>query len=325
MRLATLREGGRDGTLIVVSEDGTRFARAAGIATTLQDALERWRDVEASLQHLSVSLRDGQVSSEVLDINKLHAPLPRAYEWIDGSAYLNHILLVRRARGAVPPADWETNPLVYQGGSSGFLGPKDPMMIGNPAWGLDFEAEIAVVLDDTPQATTATEASSYIRLIMLCNDITLRNLVPDELQKGFGFFLSKPASAFAPFAITPDELGPSFSGGRLQSTLHCRVNDVDVGRLQTGEEMHFSFLDLMAHICRTRSYCAGTVLGGGTVSNHEASRGVACLAEKRVREVLEHGQARTPFLVPGDVVEISAHDAQGNNLFGTIRQRVVAS
>jgi fumarylacetoacetate (FAA) hydrolase len=323
MKLATLRDGTRDGRLIVVRRDGTRYADASGIAPTLQRALDDWSEVEPRLRALAEKLERHEIDSHPLSTTALASPLPRAYEWIDGSAYLNHIVLVRKARGAEPPPTLTTDPLVYQGGSSDFLGPNDDIPLADPAWGCDFESEIAVILGDVPQGTTAAEAPRFVRLLMLVNDVTLRNLVPDELAKGFGFFQSKPASAFSPFAITTDELGDAWREGRVHLPLRTWLNGTLVGEPDAGSEMHFSFFDLIAHIAKTRSFGAGTILGSGTVSNADPARGVSCLAERRMREILEFGQPRTPFLTYGDRVEIEMHAPDGTSLFGRIAQRVV--
>jgi len=320
MRLATLRDGTRDGALIVVMPDGQSYRPARAVAPTLQAALDDWERCEPLLRALS---REGGGAMS-LDLAALHSPLPRAYEWIDGSAYLNHVRLVRKARGAEPPPTLETDPLIYQGGSGTFLGPRDPMPLLNPAWGLDFESEVAVVLGDTPAQTSAADAAKYVRLVMLVNDVTLRNLIPDELAKGFGFFCSKPSTAFSPFAVTPDELGDAWKDGRVHLRLKTELDGTVVGDTDAGPEMHFSFFDLIAHITRSRAFTAGTILGSGTVSNTDPARGISCLAERRTREVLESGKAGTPFLVDGQVVRISMADASGRDLFGDIVQRVEA-
>lgn len=262
--------------------------------------------------------------SEPCAEERFAAPLPRAYEWIDGSAYLNHILLVRRARGAEPPATLETDPLVYQGGSGRLLGPRDDLLLADSTWGLDFEAEVCVILGDTPRGTRADAAEPYVRLILLANDVTLRNLVPAELAKGFGFFVSKPATAFSPFAVTPDELGDAWRGGRVHLPLRSYLNGQLCGDPDAGSEMHFSFFDLIEHVTRTRDLTAGTLLGSGTVSNRDPLRGVSCLAERRTREVLERGEAVTPFLQSGDRVRIEMLDETGRSVFGAIDQTVVA-
>jgi fumarylacetoacetate (FAA) hydrolase len=325
MRLGTLRDGTRDGALIVVDHAGQRFSRATEAAPTLQAALDDWPRVEPVLRELSARLDQGSGAAELLDVGQLAAPLPRAYEWIDGSAYLNHIRLVRRARNAAPPPDLETDPLVYQGGSGVLLGPRDPLSLPDPAWGLDFEAEIAVVLGDVPAGTTAAEAARYIRLVLVANDVTCRNLVAAELAKGFGFFVSKPATAFSPFGVTVDELGASsFRDGRLFARLRSSLNGATVGDVETGPEMWFSFVDLIAHVTRSRALVAGTILGSGTVSNQDPARGVSCLVERRMIETIEHGAPRTPYLTAGDVVRIEAFDDLGNSLFGAIEQTVTA-
>lgn len=322
MRLATLREGGRDGTLVVVSADGTKFRRAELIAPTMQAALDRWAETEPKLRELAKQL-DASGDGETLDVAKLHAPLPRAYEWIDGSAYINHIVLVRKARGAEPPETLETDPLVYQGGSGVLLAPTDDIPLPEPAWGLDFEAEICVVLGDTPRGVSKDGAASHIKLMMLCNDVTLRNLIPAELKKNFGFFNSKPATAFAPFAITPDELGDAWKDGRVHLPLRSELNGTLAGDPHAGPEMHFSFFDLIAHITKTRAFTAGTIVGSGTVSNEDEARGVSCLAERRMREILKDGKPTTEFLKAGDRVRIEMLDAKGRSVFGTIDQKVV--
>jgi fumarylacetoacetate (FAA) hydrolase len=323
MKLATLRDGSRDGRLAVVRRDGAVLVEATGIAPTLQAALDRWDEVEAPLRDLAARLEAGRVEGRPLEPARLHAPLPRAYEWVDGSAYPNHVILVRRARGAEPPPTLRTDPLVYQGGSGELLGPTDDLVLPDPAWGLDFESEVAVILGDVPRGTTRTEAARYVRLVLLAHDVSLRNLIPAELAKGFGFFQSKPATAFSPFALTPDELGDGWRDGRVHLRLTTRLNGAVIGDTEAGPEMHFSFFDLVEHVAKTRSFTAGTILGSGTVSNEDRARGVSCLAERRMIETIEDGVARTPFLQPGDRVEIRMADRAGNDLFGAIAQRVV--
>ncbi len=321
MKLASLRQG-RDGALIVVSRDGTRYAHAASIAATLQAALDAWEDVEPRLRALAGEVESGSAQTHALEPKLLASPLPRAYEWVDGSAYINHIVLVRKARGAEPPATLRTDPLVYQGGSSVLLSPTDPIPLRDPAWGCDFESEVAVILGDTPQGTTKDDAAKHVRLILLVNDVTLRNLIPDELAKGFGFFQSKPASAFSPFAVTPDELGDAWREGRIHLPLVTRLNGTIAGDPDAGPEMHFSFFDLIAHITKTRAYGAGTILGSGTVSNEDPARGISCLAERRTRETLATGKPVTPFLAYGDHVQIEMRGADGVSIFGAIDQVV---
>jgi len=323
MKLATLRDGTRDGTLIVVDRGGERFAPARSIAPTMQAALDAWDEVEPRLRALAEALDAGKAESAAIDFARLGPPLPRAYEWVDGSAYINHIVLVRKARGAEPPATLETDPLVYQGGSGVLLGPRDPIPLADPAWGLDFESEVCVVLGDTPQGTTKDEASRYVRLLMLANDVTLRNLIPAELAKGFGFFQGKPATAFSPFAITPDELGGAWRDGRVHLPLRTWLNGGLAGDPDAGPEMHFSFFDLIAHLAKTRAFTAGTIVGSGTVSNADPARGVSCLAERRMREIIEHGKPATEFLKVGDRVRIEMQSASGASLFGAIEQEVV--
>jgi len=324
MRLATLKDGSREGRLVVVRRDGEALADAGAIARTLQDALDRWDACEAPLRALAADLDAGRAPARALEPRALHAPLPRAYEWVDGSAYLNHVRLVRKARGAEPPPTLETDPLVYQGGSGVLLGPTDDLPVVDPGFGTDFEAEVCVVVGDVPRGVTAADAGRHVRLLLLANDVTHRNLVPPELAKGFGFFQSKPATAFSPFAVTPDELGRSWRDGRLHARMHVRWNGEQVGDTDTGPEMHFSFHDLLAHVARTRAFTAGTILGSGTVSNEDRARGYSCIAEKRALEMIDHGAARTRFLQPGDTVEIEVRDEAGRSPFGVISQRVVA-
>jgi len=324
MKLATLRDGTRDGALVVVRSDGLAFAPGRPAAPTLQAALDDWEAAEPKLREVASRLESRATAGEALEVRALGPPLPRAYEWVDGSAYLNHVRLVRKARGAEPPKTLETDPLVYQGGSGVLLGPTDDIPLGDPAWGCDFESEICVVLGDTPMGTTKAEAGRHVRLLMLANDVSLRNLIPAELEKGFGFFQGKPATAFSPFALTPDELGGAWRDGRLHLRLRTALNGAVVGDTDAGPEMHFSFFDLVQHVCKTRALTAGTILGSGTVSNADRARGVSCLAERRMIEIIDGGKAQTPFLQAGDSVEMEMRDAAGRNLFGTIRQKVVA-
>jgi fumarylacetoacetate (FAA) hydrolase len=322
MRLATLRDGTRDGRLCVVSADGARLTPAEGVARTLQAALDDWERAEPRLRELARDLDGGRAAGQPLDVRRLHAPLPRAYEWVDGSAFLNHVRLVRKARGAEPPPTLETDPLVYQGGASANLGPTDPVPLVDPAWGLDLEGEVCAILGDVPVGARAGDGARYVKLLCLANDVTLRALVPDELAKGFGFFQSKPATAFSPFAATPDELGPAWRGGRVYLRLTVRLNGALLGDCDAGPEMHFSFFDLLQHVARTRAFSAGTLLGSGTVSNADPARGVTCLAERRTIETIAQGRPSTPFLARGDRVEIEMRDTAGRNVFGTIDQEV---
>ena len=324
MHLATLRDGTRDGALIVVSRDLDRYLRPGRIASSLQAALDDWKLTAPTLAMLAQSLNSDAKVGEPLDMAKLGPPLPRAYEWIDGSAFLEHVRRVRKARGSEPPPTLETDPLVYQGGSGVLLGPRDDIPLVDSDWGLDFESEVAVILGDTPQGTRAGDAHACVRLLMLVNDITLRNLVPEELAKGFGFFQSKPATAFSPCAITPDELPANWREGRVHLPLQSTYNGMLVGQPDAGE-MHFSFFDLIAHVARTRSFAAGTILGSGTVSNADRARGVSCLVERRALEMIDGGRAVTPFMAAGDTIQIQMRDAYGRDLFGRIEQRVVAA
>jgi fumarylacetoacetate (FAA) hydrolase len=324
MKLATLRDGTRDGALVVVRRDGAAFARADEVARTLQAALDAWESTEPGLRALSGRLDAGKADAEPLDVRQLHAPLPRAYEWVDGSAYLNHVRLVRKARGAEPPPTLETDPLVYQGGSGVLLGPTDDLLLPDPGWGMDFESEIVVVLGDVPMGAKAADAGRYVRLITQCNDVSLRNLIPAELAKGFGFFQSKPATAFGPFAVTADELGPAWRDGRAHLRVRSTLNGRVVGETDAGPEMHFSFFELLEHAARTRAFTAGTLLGSGTVSNEERARGISCLAERRMIETIEQGKPTTPFMAVGDRIEIETFDPAGKSPFGRISQTVRA-
>jgi fumarylacetoacetate (FAA) hydrolase len=324
MRLATLDDGTRDGELVVVDSTGKRQLSAKHVAKTLQRALDDWSLVAPALRALAEELQRQPARADELDIERLLAPLPRAFEWVDGSAYLNHIRLVRRARGAEMPPTLETDPLVYQGGSGVLLGSRAAIALPDPAWGLDFEGEVCVVLHDVPRGLAACDAEPAIALLMLANDLSYRNLIPAELAKGFGFFNSKPATAFSAFAVTPDELGPAWRSGRLHLPLRCSLNGREVGAPDAGAGMHFSFHELLAHIARTRAFTAGTILGGGTVSNDDPATGVACLAEQRCIEMLASGAPRTRFLEAGDRLRIEMRDSAGRDIFGGIEQEVVA-
>lgn len=325
MKLATLRDGTRDGRLLVVRRDGEVGAPAPAAWPTLQRALDDWARAEPALRTLAAELDGGALDGAPIDPERLAAPLPRAYEWVDGSAYLNHVILVRKARKAEPPPTLETDPLIYQGGSGDMMGPRDAIELPDPAWGLDYESEVCVVLGDVPLGTRAADAEPYVRLAMLANDCTLRNLVPNELAKGFGFFQSKPATAFSPFAVTLDELGDAWRAGRLHVRVRSTYNGAVIGDCDAGPEMHFSFCDLVAHLARTRRFTAGTILGSGTVSNADRARGVSCLAERRMIETIEAGAPATPFMAIGDRIQIEAFDAAGVSPFGQIDQRVIAA
>jgi fumarylacetoacetate (FAA) hydrolase len=325
VKLATLRDGSRDGTLVVVRRDLAVYTPATHIVRTLQQALDHWGVFEPALRDLADALESGELEGQPLDPDKLTSPLPRAYEWVDGSAYITHVILVRKARNAEPPPTLRTDPLVYQGGSGAFLAPTEDIPLRDPAWGLDFEAEVCVVLDDTPMGTTAAQAEDHVKLLMLCNDVTLRNLIPAELEKGFGFFQSKPATAFSPVAVTPDELGDAWQDGRVHLKLRTTLNGRVVGDVHAGPEMHFSFHDLIAHLCKTRGYTAGTILGSGTVANADPATGSSCLSELRMREIIGSGAPSTRYMQEGDVVRIEMSDPDGASIFGAIQQRVVSS
>ena len=322
MKLASLRSG-RDGALCVVSRDLTRAARADDVAPTLQAALDSWASADPRLREVADRLEKSDEGSFALDPGALAAPLPRAYQWADGSAYLHHVALVRRARGAELPPSFHQEPLMYQGGSDAFLGPRDPIAVEDEAFGIDFEAEVAVITDDVPMATTPARAGAHVVLLTLVNDVSLRNLIPDELAKGFGFFHGKPSSAFAPVAVTQDELGSAWDGGRLHLPLVVHRNDEMFGAPEAGEGMAFDFPTLVAHAARTRPLGAGTVIGSGTVSNSDAARGACCIAEVRTLEQLEGGAPRTPFLGFGERVRIEMLDRAGRSVFGRIEQQVV--
>ncbi len=321
MKLGTIDNGTRDGQLVVANRELTKFLVAADVAPTLQFALDNWDTVAPALQKLANGVSNSANAQRVEDA-KFRAPLPRAYEWVDGSAYINHVKLVRKARGAEPPPTLQTDPLVYQGGSGVFLGPRDPIELRDLAWGGDFESEVCVILGDTPQGTKAQNAHQYVRLVMLANDVSLRNLIPDELAKGFGFFCSKPATAFSPFCVTPDEISDHWRDGRVHLPLCTWLNSTLFGDPNAGREMHFSFFDLIEHITKTRSYTAGTILGSGTVSNEDRARGSSCLAEKRMIEIIDTGSAKTEFLRYQDRVRIEMKLPSGESVFGAIDQVV---
>jgi fumarylacetoacetate (FAA) hydrolase len=323
MKLATLNDGTRDGQLMVVSRDLKTAHIADGIAPTLQAALDDWSFISPQLADLYQQLNAGQARRSVdFDPARCMAPLPRAYQWADGSAYVNHVELVRRARNAEMPASFWEDPLMYQGGSDDFIGPMDDIVLAHEEWGIDFEAEIAVITDDVPMASTPDEAYSHIKLLMLANDVSLRNLIPGELAKGFGFFQSKPATSFSPVAVTPDELGDSWRDAKVHLPLRSTWNGKLVGQPNAGVDMVFNFAQLIAHLCKTRNARAGTIVGSGTVSNKDASRGYSCIAEKRCLEMIESGEASTPFMRFDDMIRIEMLDAAGKSIFGAIDQSV---
>jgi len=325
MKLGSLKEGGRDGTLIVVSRDLRHGVRATGIAPTLQRALEDWSHVAPRLNALSGSLNEGSADGSFdLDMAALAAPLPRAYEFVDGSAYLPHVERVRRARNAEVPESFYSDPLMYQATSAGFYGPRDAVKVVSEDYGIDLEAEIVVVTDDVPMAVDAANAADHIQLIGLVNDVSLRNLIPAELAKGFGFLQSKPRSALSPVFVTPDELGEAWRDNKLHLPLLTHINGQWFGAPEAGEDMQFDFAQLVAHAAKTRPLGAGTIVGSGTIANQDTSRGASCFAEQRVVETLRDGKPSTPFMSFGDVVRIEMLDREGNSIFGAIEQRIEA-
>ena len=332
MKLASLKQG-RDGKLVVVSNDLAWCADASHIAPTLQAALDDWDRLEADLRNLATDLEHGVIPKERFHEREAAAPLPRAYQWADGSAYVNHVALVRQARGAEMPDSFWHDPLMYQGGSDGFLGPRDAIPLADEAWGCDMEAEIVVVTGDVPLGASRDEALAAIRLVGLTNDVSLRNLIPGELAKGFGFFQSKPASAMSPVFVTPDALGDSWQDGKLSGQLHVDLNGQPFGRADAGVDMTFDFGTLIAHAAKTRALGAGTIIGSGTVSNRDADGGpgkpvadggvgYSCIAEIRMIETIQTGGAKTPFLKSGDSVRIWMEDARHHPIFGVIEQVV---
>jgi fumarylacetoacetate (FAA) hydrolase len=325
MKLATLKQGGRDGSLVVVSRDLSRAQTVTDIAPTLQFALDNWSAIAPKLAGVYQELNNSAARDAfAFDQTQCHSPLPRAYQWADGSAYVNHVELVRKARGADMPASFWTDPLMYQGGSDNFVGPRDPIIAASLDWGVDLEGEVAVITDDVTMGISPADAAKHIKLLMLVNDVSLRNLIPGELAKGFGFFQSKPASAFSPVAVTPDELGDAWDGKKLHLPLTVRVNGKLFGTPNAGVDMTFDFLHLIAHAAKTRELGAGSIIGSGTVSNLDRSSGSACIAEKRCLEMLEQGKAATPFLQFGDLVRIEMFNRNNESIFGAIEQLVVS-
>ena len=333
MKLATLKNGARDGRLVVVSKDLTRYTDAAGIAPTLQAALDKWDVYAPKLQQLAEQVELGSVPTARFHEHDCESPLPRAYQWADGSAYINHVELVRKARGAEVPESFYDDPLMYQGGSDAFLGPRDAIPLKDMAWGCDMEGEIAVITDDVPMGASEADAAGHIKLVMLCNDVSLRRLIPGELAKGLGFFQSKPPSAFSPVAVTPDELGEAWQGSLVHLPLHVDYNGQPFGRAEAAEDATFSLARLVSHAAKTRPLSAGTVIGSGTVSNKDADggagkpvseggRGYSCIAEIRMIEKIATGEFKTPFMSPGDVVRMEMLDKSGHSIFGAIEQTV---
>jgi fumarylacetoacetate (FAA) hydrolase len=323
VKLATLADGSRDGRLAVVSRDLRRATLAQSVAPTLQAALDDWARARPALMALARDLESGRGESIAFDLARALAPLPRAYHWVDGSAYVNHVELVRKARGATMPESFWTDPLVYQGGSDDLLPPTADVPFASEDWGIDLEGEVAVITDDVPMGTDAATARDHIQLVMLVNDWSLRNLIPNELAKGFGFYQSKPATAFSPVAVTPDELGAAWKDARVHLPLTVHLNGELFGRPNAGVDMTFDFGQLIAHAAKTRRLGAGSIVGSGTVSNRDRSSGSTCIAERRMLETLEQGRPRTPFLSFGDRVRIEMLDDDGDSIFGAIDQRVV--
>lgn len=325
MKLATLKDGSRDGQLIVVARNLLTGVVADSVAPTLQRALDDWAFIAPQLAQLSEALNAGTANRAfAFDPARCMAPLPRAYQWADGSSYVNHVELMRRSRNVDMPASFWQEPLMYQGGSDDFIGPTDNIVLTSAEWGLDFEAEVAVITDDVPVGATPAHAASQIRLLLLVNDISLRNLIPAELAKGFGFVQAKPASSFSPVAVTPDELGDAWKDGKVHLPLRTTWNGVQVGAPDAGVDMVFSFPQLIAHLTKTRNARCGSIIGSGTVSNKDVSKGYTCIAEKRCLEMLANGVATTPFMQFGDTIRIEMNDAAGRSLFGAIDQMVVA-
>ena len=323
MKLATYKDGSRDGQLVVVSRDLSTAHYATGVAGTLQQALDDWNFVAPQLEDLSATLNHGRARHAfAFDPKQCAAPLPRAYQWADGSAYINHVELVRRSRESAVPESFYHDPLMYQGGSDDFMGPCDPIVCRTEDHGIDFEAEVAVVTGDVPMASTPEQALEGIRLLMLANDVSLRRLIPDELAKGFGFFQGKPATAFSPVAVTPDELGDAWHDGRVHLVMQSTWNGRKVGMCEAGPEMTFHFGQLIAHICKTRNVRAGSIVGSGTVSNKDWANGYSCIAERRAIETIEDGKASTDFMKFGDTIRIEMKGLDGHSVFGAIDQTV---
>jgi len=334
MKLASLNDGTRDGKLVVVSRDITRCCAADNIAPTMQYALDNWAEVAPKLEVLYRDVEHEAVPCERFHEREAHSPLPRAYQWADGSAYINHVELVRKARGAEVPESFYHDPLMYQGGSDDFLPPRADIPLKDTAWGCDMEGEVACIVDDVPMGVSAEDAAGHIKLLMLVNDVSLRGLIPGELAKGFGFFQSKPATAFSPVAVTPDELGDAWQGNVVHRPLMVDYNGQPFGRADAGQDATFNLAELVAHAARTRNLGAGAIIGSGTVSNQgpegdpgkpvsEGGKGYSCIAEIRMIETIAQGEAKTPFMSPGDKVAIWMEDEAGHSIFGKIEQEVV--
>ncbi|MBI2792658.1 MAG: fumarylacetoacetate hydrolase family protein [Gammaproteobacteria bacterium] len=324
MKLATLKNTQKDGQLIVVSHDLTLATTVPDIAMTLQQALDNWDKSEARLKAIYDELNEGKVKDNFpFDAQKVASPLPRAYQWADASAYVNHVQLVRKSRGVEMPESFWTDPLMYQGGSDSFIGPRDPIVLADIAWGIDFEAEVAVITTDVPMGVSENEAGKYIALIMLVNDVSLRNLAKAELEKGFGFFNCKPSSSFSPVAITPNELQDAWDGNKVHLPLMSHYNGKLFGQPNAGVDMTFGFPKLISHAARTRPLGAGTIIGSGTVSNSDRSKGSSCIVEKRMLETIEQGKPTTEFMHFGDTVRIEMLDKENKSIFGAIDQTVM--
>jgi|TARA_B110000208_G_scaffold81927_2_gene104401 fumarylacetoacetate (FAA) hydrolase len=321
MKLASLKQG-RDGQLIVVDSQMKTYVAATQIAPTMQAALDSWEHCEDQLKTLFEQLNSGQITGQPFDAAACASPLPRAFHWADGSAYVNHVELVRKARNAEMPASFWTDPLIYQGGSDSFLGPRDDIPMADESWGIDFEAEVAVVVDDVPMGISPSAARQHIKLLMLVNDVSLRNLIPGELGKGFGFYQAKPSSAFSPAAVSPDSLAEAWDGAKLHLPLRAILNGTLVGQPNAGIDMTFDFGQLIAHAAKTRPLCAGTIIGSGTVSNLDRSNGSCCLAEVRMLEIIANGSPSTEFMRFGDRIQIDMIGTNGQSLFGEINQQV---
>ena len=334
MKLATLNDGTRDGRLVVVSKDLTRYCTADNIAPTLQSALDNWAETAPKLEVLATDVEHEVVPCERFHEREAHSPLPRAYQWADGSAYINHVELVRKARNAEVPESFYHDPLMYQGGSDSFLAPREDIPLGDTAWGCDMEGEVACIVDDVPMGVSVEDAAKHIKMVMLVNDVSLRGLIPGELAKGFGFFQSKPASAFSPVAVTPDELGEAWKDNLIHLPLMVDYNGEPFGRAEVGVDATFNLAQLVAHAAKTRKLCAGTIIGSGTISNQgpdggpgkpvaEGGLGYSCIAEIRMIETIRDGEAKTRFMAPGDTVRVEMRDADNHSIFGAIEQKVV--
>ena len=325
MKLASLKTGGRDGSLIVVSRNLAHYVSAADISPTLQAALDNWQQAAPRLNALYEELNRGACANiRAVNFEAFAAPLPRAFEFVDGSAYLPHVERVRRARGAEVPESFYTDPLMYQATSAGFLGPRDPVAVVSEEYGIDFESEVIVVTDDVPMAVTAEKAEAHIQLIGLINDVSLRNLIPAELAKGFGFLQSKPRSTLSPVLVTPDELGDRWQDSKLSLALHSTLNGEFFGEPEAGVDMQFNFARLVAHAARTRPLTAGTIVGSGTIANQDTTKGASCLAEIRMLEIIANGKPATSFMKFGDTIRIEMFDLEGNSIFGAIEQKIVS-